>query len=91
MKVQEYMLQALKDAVQMEVEGRQFYLDAAKKVKSAGVRQIMEYLAEDALALHKDVYRWKMKNLETLETLKVKVKMFNDNFEEFARQQKNLF
>ena len=26
MKVQEYMLQALKDAVQMEVEGRQFYL-----------------------------------------------------------------
>jgi rubrerythrin len=46
MKVQEYMLQALKDAVKMEVEGRQFYLDAAKKVKSDGVRQIMEYLAE---------------------------------------------
>ena len=36
MKVQEYMLKALKDAVQMEVEGRQFYLEAAKKVKSAG-------------------------------------------------------
>jgi rubrerythrin len=46
MKVQEYMLQALKDAVQMEVEGRQFYLEAAKKVKSPGVREIMEYLAE---------------------------------------------
>ncbi len=46
MKVQEYMLKALKDAVQMEVEGRQFYLEAAKKVKSAGVREIMEYLAE---------------------------------------------
>ena len=46
MKVQEYMLKALKDAVQMEVEGRQFYLNAAKKVKSAGVREIMEYLAE---------------------------------------------
>jgi rubrerythrin len=46
MKVQEYMLQALKDAVKMEVEGRQFYLEAAKKVKSAGVREIMEYLAE---------------------------------------------
>ena len=30
MKVQEYMLQALKDAVQMELEGRQFYLEAAK-------------------------------------------------------------
>ena len=46
MKVQDYMLKALKDAVQMEVEGRQFYLEAAKKVKSPGVREIMEYLAE---------------------------------------------
>ncbi len=46
MKVQEYMLQALKDAVQMEVEGRQFYLEAAKKVENPGVRQILEYLAE---------------------------------------------
>lgn len=44
--IQEYMVKALKDAVQMELEGRQFYLEAAKKVKSAGVRQIMEYLAE---------------------------------------------
>jgi rubrerythrin len=46
MKMQEYMLQALKDAVQMELEGRQFYLEAAKKVKSEGVREILEYLAE---------------------------------------------
>jgi rubrerythrin len=46
MKMQEYMLQALKDAVQMELEGRQFYLEAAKKVQSAGVREILEYLAE---------------------------------------------
>ncbi len=46
MKVQEYMLQALKDALQMEVEGREFYLQAAKKVKSEGVREILEYLAE---------------------------------------------
>jgi rubrerythrin len=46
MKVQEYMLRALQDAVQMELEGRQFYLEAAKKVKSAGVRDILEYLAE---------------------------------------------
>ena len=43
---QEYLLNALKDAIQMEVEGRQFYLDAAAKVKSSGVREIMEYLAE---------------------------------------------
>ena len=45
-KVHEYLLKALKDAVQMELEGRQFYLEAAKKVKSEGVREIMEYLAE---------------------------------------------
>ena len=46
MKVQEYMLQALKDALQMELEGRQFYLEAARKVQNPGVRQILEYLAE---------------------------------------------
>jgi rubrerythrin len=46
MKMLEYMLQALKDAVQMELEGRQFYLEAAKKVTSAGVREILEYLAD---------------------------------------------
>lgn len=46
MKVHEYMLQALKDALQMELEGRQFYLEAAKKVQNPGVRQIFEYLAE---------------------------------------------
>ncbi len=46
MKIHEYLLQALKDAVQMELEGREFYLQAAKKVTSAGVREILEYLAE---------------------------------------------
>ncbi len=46
---QEYLLNALKDAIQMEVEGRQFYLEAAKKVKSTGVREIMEYLAESEM------------------------------------------
>ncbi|MDI6853527.1 MAG: ferritin family protein [Deltaproteobacteria bacterium] len=44
--VQEYMLKSLKDAIQMEVDGRQFYLEAAKKVQNEGVRQILEYLAE---------------------------------------------
>ncbi|MGD0828635.1 MAG: ferritin family protein [Desulfobaccales bacterium] len=46
MKMQEYMLQALKEAVQMELDGRQFYLEAARKVQNPGVRQILEYLAE---------------------------------------------
>ena len=45
-KVQEYMLKALKEALQMEVDGRQFYLEAAKSAKNEGVRQILEYLAE---------------------------------------------
>lgn len=45
-KVQEYMLKALKEALQMEVDGRQFYLEAAKGAKNEGVRQILEYLAE---------------------------------------------
>jgi len=46
MKMQEYMLKALQDAVQMELEGRQFYLEAAKKAQSPGVRDILEFLAE---------------------------------------------
>jgi len=46
MKVHEYLLEALKDAVQMELEGREFYLQAAEKVTSTGVREILEYLAE---------------------------------------------
>ncbi len=46
MKVQEYLFKALQDAVQMELEGREFYLQAAKKVKDPGVKEILEYLAE---------------------------------------------
>ncbi len=44
--VRDYLLAALKEAIQMEVDGRQFYLEAAKKVQNEGVRQILEYLAE---------------------------------------------
>ncbi len=43
---QDYLLQALKDSEQMERDGRQFYLQAAGKVKSEAVRQALEYLAE---------------------------------------------
>src|SRR5512139_2575089 len=64
MKVQEYMLQALKDAVQMEVEGRQFYLEAAEKAKSAGVREIMEYLAESE-KYHIEKFNEVYRSLET--------------------------
>jgi len=72
MKVQEYMLKALKDAVKMEVEGRQFYLEAAKKVKSAGVREIMEYLAESEkyhIEKLNEVYRSQEKDPSWTETI----------------------
>jgi len=62
-KVQEYLLQALKDAIQMEVEGRQFYQEAARKVKGDGVRQIMEYLAESE-KYHIDKFQEIYENLE---------------------------
>ena len=64
MKTQEYMLKALKDAVQMDVEGRQFYLEAAKKAKSTGVREIMEYLAESE-KYHIEKFNQVYRSLET--------------------------
>src|SRR5512136_1075874 len=64
MKVQEYLFKVLKDAVQMEVEGRQFYLEAAKKAKSAGVREIMEYLAESE-KYHIEKFNQVYRSLET--------------------------
>ena len=47
--VNEYLRNALKEAIQMEVDGRQFYLEAAKKTKNDGVRQILDYLAESEM------------------------------------------
>ncbi len=46
MKVQEYLLGALKDAVKMELEGREFYLQAAAAAKDPGVRSVLADLAE---------------------------------------------
>ncbi|HZE21640.1 MAG TPA: ferritin family protein [Desulfobaccales bacterium] len=72
MKVQEYMLKALEDAIQMEVEGRQFYLEAAKKVKSPGVREIMEYLAESEkyhIEKFKEIYQNLSKDPSWTETM----------------------
>lgn len=45
-KTPSVMIQALKDAVQMELEGQQFYRQSAQAAKTPGVRQIFEYLAE---------------------------------------------
>jgi erythrin-vacuolar iron transport family protein len=41
------MLEALNKAIEMETEGRQFYLDSAAMVKNPLVRQALEYLAQD--------------------------------------------
>jgi len=45
-KPQEFLIQALKDAVQMEIDGQKFYQDAAGRAESPGARQIFDYLAE---------------------------------------------
>ena len=76
MKVHEYMLQALKDAVQMELEGRQFYLEAAKKVENAGVRQIFEYLAESE-KYHIDKFNEIYRSLEKDPTWTAPLAAFN--------------
>jgi erythrin-vacuolar iron transport family protein len=41
------MLEALHKAIEMEIEGRQFYLDSAAMAKNPSVRQALEYLAQD--------------------------------------------
>jgi rubrerythrin len=41
------MLEALNKAIEMEIEGRQFYLNSAAMVKNPSVRQALEYLAQD--------------------------------------------
>ncbi|MBW1952233.1 MAG: hypothetical protein JRI66_03995 [Deltaproteobacteria bacterium] len=40
------MIDALKDAVQMEIDGQKFYQQAAKQAKTPGTREIFEYLAK---------------------------------------------
>jgi rubrerythrin len=70
--VREYMLQALKEAIQMEVDGRQFYLAAAKKAKNDGVRQILDYLAESEIyhiEKFKEIYQSLQKEDNWTETL----------------------
>lgn len=71
-EVKEYLLKALKDAIQMEVDGRQFYLEAAKKVKSEGVREILDYLAESEVYHIKkfnEIYQSLQKDPSWTETL----------------------
>lgn len=55
------------------------------------VEQLQEMLVEDAHRLHTDVYRWKMKNRERIENLKMKVQLFIEKFEDVGRGQRPLF
>jgi erythrin-vacuolar iron transport family protein len=41
------MLEALRKAIEMETEGKEFYLNSAAIVNNPSVRQALEYLAQD--------------------------------------------
>ncbi len=54
-------------------------------------QQLKEVLAEDAHRLHTEVYRWKMRNRERIESLRTKVHLFIENLEEIGKGQRPLF
>ena len=53
--------------------------------------QVIEALAEDSRRLKKDLYRWKIANLEQIQALKRQVALFIEHFEAVHRDQKDLF
>jgi hypothetical protein len=55
------------------------------------VQQLKEVLAEDTHRLHTEVYRWKMKNRERIESLQTKVRLFIEKREKLGKGQRPLF
>lgn len=53
--------------------------------------QIMEALAEDGRRLHREIYSWKLENMEKIETLKMQVALFRENYESGRLDQMELF
>ena len=53
--------------------------------------QVIEGLSEDSHRLKKELYRWKIANLEKIQALKRQVKLSIDHFEEVHRDQMDLF
>jgi hypothetical protein len=53
--------------------------------------QVIDGLAEDSRRLKSELYRWKIANLEQIQTLKRQVKLIVEHFEEVHRDQMDLF
>jgi hypothetical protein len=53
--------------------------------------QVIDGLAEDSRRLKNELYRWKIGNLELIQTLKRQVKLIVENFEEVHMDQMDLF
>ncbi len=53
--------------------------------------QVLEALAEDSRRLQNELYRWKLSNLERIQTLQRQVELFIKHFEEIHRYQMELF
>lgn len=54
-------------------------------------QQLIRALAGDGRRLQNELYRWKLSNLEQIETLKRQVDLFIEHFEAVQRDQKDLF
>ena len=53
--------------------------------------QVLEALAEESRRLQNELYRWKLSNLEQIQSLKRQVELFIEHFEEVHRDQRELF
>jgi hypothetical protein len=72
------------DKVKLPIEEAHLLWEPAKP-------QIIEALADYGRDLHKELYRWKLSNIEQIEALKRQVELFIEHFEEVHRDQMNLF
>ena len=72
------------DKIGLPVEEAHLLWEPARK-------QVIDGLAEDSQRLKKELYRWKIANLEQIQALKRQVKLMVEHFEEVHRDQMDLF
>ena len=53
--------------------------------------QVIESLNQESRRLQNELYRWKLANLKSIESLKRQVDLFNQHFEEIQRDRMDLF
>ena len=53
--------------------------------------QIIQALADDSRRLQNDLYKWKISNLERVESIKKQVEIFMEHIDEVKRGQQDLF